>query len=37
LGAQSLGDEVEVGEMQEESGAVKSLPKVAFGGKLRVQ
>ena len=37
LGAQSLGDQVEVGEMQEEHGAVKSLPKVAFGAKLRVQ
>jgi hypothetical protein len=37
LDAQSLADQLQVGEMQEEHGAVKSLPEVAFGGKLRVQ
>ncbi len=37
LGAQSLGDPVEVCEMQEEHRAVKSLPKVVFVSKLRVQ
>src|SRR6516165_5166818 len=37
LRAQGLGYQVEIGEMQEEHWAVKSLPQVAFGGKLRVQ
>lgn len=37
LGLQSLGNHVEICEMQEEHRTVKSLPKITFGGKLRVQ
>src|SRR5262252_7814095 len=37
LGSESLGDQVEVGQMQEKHWTVESFPKVAFGGKLRVQ